>query len=118
MNESTCPRVVREFYDNLKHLRESLQTEVRGTTITMTLQLLGEILKVLVEGLVLQKQANVKHKDIVYSKKFGLPKEYKGEKIPTYMDADNRRLYYTIAKSLLHKLNAPNSVPDLEHYII
>lgn len=34
------------------------------------------------------------------------------------MNQDYRRLHYVIARSLLHKLNAPNLMSDLEHYML
>lgn len=62
--------------------------------------------------MILKKNIDVHHKDIRYSYNFGLPKEYKGEKISTYMDCHNRRLHHAIATPLLYILNAPNSISD------
>lgn len=118
MNEPICPKIVREFYANLKELKDSLQTEVRSTTITITTQLLGETLKVPLKGVVLRKQSNVNHNGVMLNEKFGLPKKYKGEKISTYIYANIIRLHYVISTLLVHKLKTPNSISNLDCYVM
>lgn len=118
MNEPTYSKIEREFYTNLTHYKDTLQMHVQGIVITITPELIREILDLLVEGLTLRKKMDALKPENILHATFALPKNYIGEKVLTYMDYTNRRLHYALVQSLLHKANAPNLVSNTEHYIM